>query len=271
MNPYMDRIIDWLFRPYSCETVAKLPFDLKLVIPPNCKVARNLIAGIYEKELTSVFTKLIKKGMNIVDIGAHIGYYTLLASRLVGPNGKVFAFEPDPVNLIYLKTNISINNCSNVIITSKAVFRKNGEAYLLIQPDHSTNYLSRFPKDKEGAFKVPTVTLDVFFGMLGWPRVDLIKADVEGSEVAVLEGMTELSRRNPHLCIILECNPKALKRAGYSTDSLITSLKNLGYNKGYIIERSLQPFDLRKGFPYLLTKGSTAYNLLLIKRLIGKT
>src|SRR3989344_6832323 len=81
--------------------------------------------GEYEPFETNLFQQLIKTGDCVLDIGAHIGYYTLLASGLVGKKGKVFSFEPDPNNLVLLRKNVMVNELSNVVIVNKAVSNVN--------------------------------------------------------------------------------------------------------------------------------------------------
>ena len=86
----------------------------------------------YEKEQTILFRKLVDEGMNVVDIGANIGYYTLLAAELVGEKGKVFAFEPEPSNYDLLLRNVEINGYKNVTVVRKAVSNETGESSLFL-------------------------------------------------------------------------------------------------------------------------------------------
>lgn len=81
-----------------------------------CSYGPSCWLGIYEYEKRVLFEKLVKRGDIVFDIGAHVGFYTLLASELVGKNGKVLAFEPLPRNLSYLKRHLKLNNCQNVEI-----------------------------------------------------------------------------------------------------------------------------------------------------------
>jgi FkbM family methyltransferase len=84
----------------------------------------------WEPEMTEEFRRRVKPGMTLADIGANVGYYTILASRLVGPTGKVLAFEPDEDNLAYLRKNLAENGCGNVQVYPFAVGAKDGEADL---------------------------------------------------------------------------------------------------------------------------------------------
>jgi hypothetical protein len=84
--------------------------------------------GSYEWEMRRLFEETVKEGSIVFDIGAHVGFYTLLASALVGPTGKVFAFEPVPQNVSYLKEHLRINQVMNVVIHEAAVFDRTGPA-----------------------------------------------------------------------------------------------------------------------------------------------
>jgi len=143
----------------------------------------RFLKGTYEKELTNAFTNVAKDGYIIYDIGAHMGWYTLIASRLVGPSGKVFAFEPHPYNLRILNKHLEINNISNCIVIPAAVSDRSGKARFKLGTGTGTGHLSDF-----GEIEVETVCIDdlVSQGVLLPPNI--IKIDVEGSEIKVLNG-----------------------------------------------------------------------------------
>jgi len=142
--------------------------------------------GTYELEKQKLFGKIVKKGDVVYDVGAHVGFYTLLAAELVGPNGKVFAFEPLPRNIFYLKKHIKINKCNNVEIIEAAVSDKEGETNFL-ESESTTSRL-----DQKGSLKVKTVSLDNLWREGKVLPPDLIKIDVEGAELEVLKGAKDL-------------------------------------------------------------------------------
>lgn len=120
-----------LFRDLSTSFLDKTTFALpaetfygkKLFVNPLDPVGNSLIkTGLWERETTLFFMKFIKQGMCVVDIGAHIGYYTILFSSLVGKEGKVYAFEPEIKNYNILLHNLRINNAVNVIPENLAIY-----------------------------------------------------------------------------------------------------------------------------------------------------
>jgi len=150
--------------------------------------------GTYEPETTEIMKQNVNPGMTVVDIGANIGYYTVLLSRLVGPTGMVYAFEPDPESYEYLKKNIVMNNCMNVILENKAVADKSGELVFhhyksKIAGDGRTfdtlipDYIDSLGDE---TIHVPSVSMKDYFQFM---HLDFVKCDVEGAEPLVFKGM----------------------------------------------------------------------------------
>ncbi len=257
-------VLKWaprLIRPPSTEVEVALPQGMKMVVPPGEPEARSLAAGLYEADLTHLFLRILREGMTVLDLGANVGYYTLLACKRVGASGNVYAFEPDPETCKYLLRNIRANGCLNATLAMRAVSNTTGIAYLVRDPTtYAKNWLSTSQPRSEHAV-VQTVTLDDFFAQEGWPPVDLVKMDIEGGEKAALEGMRELSRRNPQMQLIIEYSQENLLRAGTSREAFVAVLQELGFRRGYIIEQGLKPFSLSEG----LSKTHATYNLFLKK------
>jgi FkbM family methyltransferase len=143
--------------------------------------------GSYEHAKRVTFEQTVREGDVVCDVGAHVGFYTLLSSVLVGPGGKVFAFEPVPRNLKYLRRHIGMNRLVNVTVVEAAVTDHSGEGSFEEQPDTTQGRLS-----EGGSLLVPTVSLDELWlaGKVPTPRV--IKIDVEGGEMSVLAGARSL-------------------------------------------------------------------------------
>jgi FkbM family methyltransferase len=222
----------------------------------------DLLYDSYEPGTTRFFETFLKDGMTVVDVGAHIGYFTLLAARLVGSEGKVYAFEPHPTNFQLLVKNIEANRFKNVICIQKAVSNKCGKCKLYLA-SHSSGQHSIFSNVTQTKVyvEVETVTLDSFFASLGWPSVDLIKIDVEGAEKMVFEGMRELIHRNPNLKIVFELNLDCQKRGGINPIDLFVVLKREGFNSFYLLEEKPIAIKGSKGLSWVL-RNIKAINIL---------
>src|SRR5438105_12803523 len=110
-----------------------IPYRLRMLVPSTSPSLPYFRTGLYEQDLTDQLAKQIKPGQNIVDLGANTGYYTLVASKLVGSSGRVYAFEPDPAMFGYLTRNIALNACENVTAVQQAVSDRVGSASFIRQ------------------------------------------------------------------------------------------------------------------------------------------
>ncbi|HYI10649.1 MAG TPA: FkbM family methyltransferase [Thermoanaerobaculia bacterium] len=153
--------------------------------------------GTYEREAQEAFRELIREGDVVYDIGANAGFFTLLASRLTGPRGTVYAFEPLPRNIDYLQRHVAVNHAANVRVLPIAVSSSTGVAHF----DTASNAAMGRIKD-EGVLEVQTESLDalVASGRVIPPR--FMKIDVEGAELEVLHGAaTLLQRHHPKMLL----------------------------------------------------------------------
>jgi len=140
----------------------------------------------------------LKGGMNVIDVGAHMGMYTVLAAEKIGKNGKVIAIEPEPENYRQLLRNIKLNNFQNVIPKNIALTDHNGCEKLYISPDSYGHSL--FVKNNQlTPIEVPVRTLDKLLEELSLNRVDVIKIDAEGAEIPILKGAEKTLKANPNI------------------------------------------------------------------------
>lgn len=161
--------------------------------------------GEYEPYATNVFLNLIKPGDTVIDIGANIGYYTVLGATKVGAKGKVLAIEPEPTNLSYLKRNLSQNNIQNTQIFAGAVSRETGTLPLYLSSTSAGEHSLVVKTDK--AISVPVETLDHLVGAYKL-KPTLIKIDVEGAEMDVLAGASKtLSSLRPTIIFEYSLRP----------------------------------------------------------------
>jgi FkbM family methyltransferase len=205
--------------------------------------------GFYEKYETALFKRLVKKGMAVVDVGANVGYYTLLAAHLVGDDGKVFAFEPDPYNFDLLCKNIELNGFRNVIPVRKAVSSKSGKRKFFLDKNNLGGHSLSEANVRTGAsITVEATSLDDYFKNTDY-KVDVIKMDVQGLEMEVLEGMTNMINRNDNLKIITEFWPMGIRNSGSSPMGFLNKLIECGfglYQIGQYVELINVDFLLRR-------------------------
>ena len=189
--------------------------------------------GSYEYEKQILFTKVVKEGSVVYDIGAHVGFYTLLASELVGPKGKVIAFEPYPRNLEYLKRHLQLNKCNNVTVIEAAVAEQSGIGFFEEGDNSTTGHLSS--NSKHGV-KVKTVSLDDLVLKKQIPPPDYMKIDVEGAELLVFKG-ARLVLINYYPTIFLATHGVEVHK------ECCEFLKEIGYNLQSINEESIEKTD----------------------------
>ena len=210
------------------------------------------INGIHEKMLTNLIKKEIHSGDVVLDIGAHIGYYTLQFANLVGSTGKVYAFEPEPKNFELLKKNVQINKHDNVVLIQKIVSDKDGIVEFFISKfDSIGNKL--FKSDESGSsIKVGSTTLDEYFKD-SKEKIDFIKMDIQGGEGKAILGMKNLLKENKNLKIIQEWWPDALKQNHANPEDHLKFLRHIGY-KFYEIDGTIKKDILPITIEQLLEK-----------------
>lgn len=147
--------------------------------------------GTYELPKQLEFQAAVRSRSVVFDVGAHVGFYTLLASEMVGPGGRVVAFEPLPANLRYLREHLRLNRVGNVEVVEAACAESAGQARFEQGPDRTMGRV-----DERGGLVVATVALDdlVLAGRL--PAPDLVKMDVEGGEARALRGSRAVLQRH---------------------------------------------------------------------------
>ncbi len=229
----------------STESVAELPGGLRLVLPPGFPAALSYRERTYEPALTAWFLRTARTGWTIVDGGANIGYYSLLSSRQVGARGRVFAFEPDPVNLDFLRRNLDSNRCDNVRAVGCALSSETGRVAFARDRFRAEGHIDRAKRDP-AALSVDAVRLDDFLRAEGVDRVDLVKLDTEGGEVEALKGMETVARTSPELRVVLECNPRALRRGGHSVEDLFDVARSLGLARVRSVEHPSRELSLAR-------------------------
>jgi FkbM family methyltransferase len=165
-----------------------------------------------EPDLCHLAPRLLRPGMTVVDVGANVGILTRQFCRLVGPTGKVFAFEPDPLTFKYLEFNT--RSFSNKRLVQSAVSDNHEAALLYLSPDGATGNSLLNQANSAGSLSVPCISLDEFLEREGRPAIDVVKIDVEGAELGVLRGLRQTRSRLPGLQLVVEYCPKNLLGSG---------------------------------------------------------
>lgn len=228
------------------------------------------IAGVYEEFETEVVKKKIKKGDTVLDIGAMIGYYTLLFAKLVGENGKVYAFEPEPTNFALLKKNVEINNYKNVILIQKAVLDTTEKCRLYLCKDNAGRHQIRNSDlDTNQEFiEVESIKLDDYFKNYTG-KIDFVKIDAEGAEARVFQGMSDIIKQNKKIKIITEFHAFLLEKAGTDYEYFLKSLfLKYDFELYRINERKkeIEPVDFYDLLKTYTPKKKNYTNLLCIKK-----
>jgi len=242
------RLVRWLER--HPEALAALPLktvrfgrNLRICVDPADENGRHVyIHGLDWKErLTRHFVRLLRPGDCVLDVGANLGYFSLVAAELVGPAGCVHAFEPAPQVLPLLQENARLNPQANLQVHGVAVSDCCGQTRFFAAPRGRSGYSSIRDLGAETSVisTVPTITLDALLPQL--PPVRLVKIDVEGAELRVLRGMRQLiDRDRPFL--IVEVDDGFLRQLGADASRLCAFLTQAGYKLHRIVARGeLQP------------------------------
>lgn len=188
---------------------------------------------IHEQATTNLFKEVVKKGNVVIDLGANIGYFTLLSARLAGPQGRVYSFEPETKNFKYLSKNIEINGYKQVTPVQRAVSDKNGKTRLYLcnyeSGHHTINQHEGIEayrpdlRDKKEFIEIETVTLDSFLEGKE-KKIDVIKMDVEGAECLALSGMDKILKENKDLKMFVEFFPLLIRKMGSSPREFIRKI-----------------------------------------------
>ena len=192
------------------------------------------LAGGRDRFLVELLTRAVPAGGTAVDAGAHIGYLTVHLARAVGPEGRVFAFEPEPDARRALTRNLQRNEVAGrVTVLPHALGAAAGRAVLHVGGGGETSSLASVPGERATA-EVEVVALDEVLPQS--QRVDVVKLDLEGGETAALRGMTGILARSPAAVLVVECNPGRLEAMSSSQEELLACLADLGFTSRLIDE-----------------------------------
>lgn len=211
----------------------------------NDACGRAILRRQFENAERQFVERYLEAGMTVLDIGAHHGFYSLLASKKVGDNGRVVAFEPSPRERKRLVRHLSLNACSNVLVEETALGETEGQAdfFLVANKETGCNSL-RQPQTKHPTRRVQVQVkrLDEYLRTAQIGRVDFIKLDVEGAELSVLRGAGEVLKSRPRPILLCEVQDLRTGAWGYPAMEIIKFLAE----RGYVWFKLLEDGSLRK-------------------------
>lgn len=191
-------------------------------------IQRMVYLGCYERWETRVVRTHLRPGMTFVDVGANVGYFTVLAARQVGPSGHVFAVEPSPYAADLLRETLARNGLHHVRLSRCGLGAREDHLKLSI-PARGNHTPTLLTSDGDDGIVVPVRRLDDCLAEWSCNHVDLLKLDVEGFESHVLDGANESLARHRIRRILCEFNQTWLRRAGSSSADLHRRLLGLGF------------------------------------------
>lgn len=221
-----------------------------------------MLSGKHEEGTISLVKQIVKPGMVVLDIGAHVGYYSRLLAKLVRASGKVIAFEPNPETFQLLTKNMArFRNvtCLEVAAVDEEMTLtlydgqlETGMSGLCDLEDYRqwTKQLSTefAPRAKQGypfrSFTVKGRPVDQCLAEMGITSVDFVKMDIEGAEMKALKGMKGCLSSSPNLVMVMEFNPRLLQAFGVSPREVIDILKSYGFTHIEAICETTKPIDL---------------------------
>ena len=241
--------------------------EYRVAIDPDDSdpIGLAIVAGYHEFSPSQVFLfDLLRKNDRVVDLGAHVGTFALGAAAL---GCDVVAVEAAPGNVRLLEAGIRENNFDRVRVISAAVSDRPGA--LRFVADGPFGQVCG--DDYNGpCIEVPAVTLDALLAEVGWDRVDYVKIDVEGAEIAAFRGMSELLGRNDAPAVVYESNGHILESRGLSSTHLISMLETFGY-RSYAVEKGTvrpiapQEVQIRTVVDYVAVKDPPGVESLLAR------
>jgi FkbM family methyltransferase len=217
--------------------VTSLPLPLRLPfgawwLAERSALDRELIYNGFETAEAAFVARFLRPGMTVLDVGAHHGLYTLLASKCVGRDGRVIAFEPSPRERRRLARHLRLNRCANVEVWPVALGDQQGEADLyLVEGIHDWCNSLRVPNIEERASRVRVEVrrLDDVLEGIRWPRVDFIKLDVEGAELSFLRGARKMLSGEVRPAILVEVQDIRTAPWGYAARDIVRFLADARY------------------------------------------
>ena len=238
-------------RLYTKKISDNIYIDLDIKSRDESYIYKN---GFWEKEVTLLMQKFIKEGDVVFDVGANIGYYTLIFANEIGDKGKVYAFEPCPRNIVNLENNIKRNDFKNIIIEKKAL-GENSQKKDMYFPYNVQFGIGSFFKARSYLTpqKVQVIKLDDFIEQEKISSIDFMKLDIEGGEIYALKGMKRALSQGIIKNLFIDIHNTILLQNGYKPQEIKNILLQYGYSLHKVTSGELvdYPIDSPDGGYYL--------------------
>ena len=220
----------------------------------NLKAEKSRWLGTYEPELADAVREFVRPGMTVYDVGANIGYVSLLLAHAARPNGQIFAFEALPANVERIRCNIGLNHLEDrITLVPQAVADKSGELTFYVHESVGMGKVAgsagRREEHYQAEITVKALSLDEFVYQDGNPAPDVVKMDIEGGEVLALPGMRRVLTEN-HPRLLLELHGPESEKAAWD---ILTAA-------GYSL------FAMESGYPRIETPEKLGWKAYLVAR-----
>ena len=212
-------------------------------------ISRELLMdGTHEPQTTELIKTVLKPDMHIVEVGANVGYYTLIEAEIIGEGGRVYAIEPVPENYFFLQRNVNLNKYGNVSFFNFAISDQSGHHDFITTKqsnwgsmvNHDSDDKSSWVKERlstiqSGTLKVETITFDEFIKVNNIEKINLVRMDIEGFEIQAIKGMKEtIKKMKPPFYILMEVHNNVFK----------DPIKSLGPTFKFLAENNMQPLKI---------------------------
>jgi FkbM family methyltransferase len=228
---FLYRTLSELLLPEEREVVVELPLGFRMALDLSEVAQREMyFFGTYERKESALIRRILRPGDVFWDVGANLGYYTLLGAACVGPRGRVVAFEPFPPAWDRLQKNLGLNAFGQVVTFNVAVSKARGKSTLFYEregPDGVATFIR--PNQITASVVCDTLSLDQFLQEHQEPPPMVMKVDVEGWEKAVLDGAERLLASPAQPMLLLEMEDAHFNLVGTSRREIEQGLSRLGY------------------------------------------
>jgi len=212
------------------ELICSTSFGAKFHVRPAQFVENRIcFFGEWEPNVTALFQKLVLPGDTVIDVGANIGYFTVLSSILTGSEGRVYSFEPSAETRSRLLKNLALNGIQNVHVVAAGAWNEQGNAKLNTHPVDRGGSSIRVIDDSSEFEEISLTRIDTTVKSDEWSNVRLIKIDVEGAECHAAQGMQDILNAQTDIVVIIEVENPKLQDFGKSAAELLSFFTNQGF------------------------------------------